>query len=611
MEVDKVDVGVLYSRRLNRIWRRVSSPQFILIIILLIVLGYLILVPLFNLINETLFWGEGDYRLSPDAVPGEFTLAHWQRVLTGNLSEKLLLEPLGNTLITGIITSVLSLLIGGILAWLVVRTDLPARGMLRTLLILPYLLPSFALALAWTTAFKSELVGGRPGVYEILLGIPPPEWLSLGPVPMIIAMTIHYYPFTFLIVSGALTTLDAQLEEGAELLGASRWTILRKVTFPLVTPAFLSAWVLTLGKAVSAFATPVLLGLPVRYHTLSTMLFSMIGLGLTSYGYILALVLITISSLTIYLNSRFLGAPARYVTIGGKGFKANPARLGRWRTPIMVLLIIIILAWVIVPIGLLAYQSVMLIDGVYSLDNFTTYFWVGKTDITIFPDGEPGVLANDTILGAIWNSLRLAISGAVLGSFLGVLVGYLIVRSKNQRLAALLDQVSFLPYLIPGIALGAMYLSMFAVQRGPVPALYGTFTLLVLISIVKRLPYTTRTGASAITQIGIELEEAAELQGASWLNRFRRIVLPLASSGVMSGMMITYITIMRELSLIIILITPATRVLMTMSYRYVEEDYLQHGNTLILLVIMLTLIGEVIAWRLGRGRLAARLAESE
>jgi len=611
MKVVKMDVGVLYSRRLNRIWRRVSSPQFILIILLLIVLGYLILVPLFNLIQETLVWGEGDYRLSPDAVPGEFTLAHWQRVLTGGLSEKLLLEPLGNTLITGIITSVLSLLIGGILAWLVVRTDLPARDMLRTLLILPYLLPSFALALAWTTAFKSELVGGRPGVYEILLGIPPPEWLSLGPVPMIIAMTIHYYPFTFLIVSGALTTLDAQLEEGAELLGASRWTILRKITFPLVTPAFLSAWVLTLGKAVSAFATPVLLGLPVRYHTLSTMLFSMIGLGLTSNGYILALVLITISSLTIYLNSRFLGAPARYVTIGGKGFKANPARLGRWRTPIMVLLIIIILAWVVVPIGLLAYQSVMLIEGVYSLDNFTTYFWVGKTDVTIFPDGEPGVLANNTILGAIWNSLRLAISGAVLGSFLGVLVGYLIVRSKNRRLANLLDQVSFLPYLIPGIALGAMYLSMFAVQRGPVPALYGTFSLLVLISVVKRLPYTTRTGASAITQIGIELEEAAELQGATWLNRFRRIVLPLASSGVVSGMMITYITIMRELSLIIILITPATRVLMTMSYRYVEEDYIQHGNTLILIVIMLTLIGEVIAWRLGRGRLAARLAESE
>jgi iron(III) transport system permease protein len=611
MDVVKKDVGVLDSRRLNRIRRRVLSPQFILTILLLIALGYLILVPLFSLIRETLVWGEGDHRLSPEAVPGEYTLAHWKRVLTGGLSEKLLLQPLGHTLITGIITSILSLLIGGVLAWLVTRTNLPARGTLRTLLILPYLLPSFALALAWTTTFKSELVGGRPGVFEILFGIPPPEWLSFGPIPMIIAMTVHYYPFTFLIVSGALSTLDAQLEEGAELLGASRWTILRRITFPLVTPAFLSAWVLTLGKAVSAFATPVLLGLPVRYHTLSTMLFSNIGLGLTSNGYILALVLITIASLTVYFNSRLLGASARYVTIGGKGFKANPVRLGRWRIPIFGLLILIILAWVAVPIGLLAYQSVMLIDGVYSLDNFTTYFWVGETDVTVFPDGEPGVLANDSILGAIWNSLRLAISGAVLGSLLGVLVGYLVVRSKNKRLAGLLDQVSFLPYLIPGIALGAMYLSLFAVRRGPVPALYGTFTLLVVISIIKRLPYTTRTGSSAITQIGIELEEAAELQGASWINRFRRIVIPLASSGVMSGMMITYITIMRELSLIIILITPATRVLMTMSYRYVEEDYIQHGNTLVLIVIILTLIGEIIAWRLGRGRLAARLAESE
>jgi len=105
------------------------------------------------------------------------------------------------------------------------------------------------------------------------------------------------------------------------------------------------------------------------------------------------------------------------------------------------------------------------------------------------------------------------------------------------------------------------------------------------------------------------LEEAAELEGASWINRFRKIVIPLASSGVVSGMMITYITIMRELSLIIILITPATRVLMTMSYRYAEEDYIQHSNTLMLIVIFLTLIGELIAWRLGKGKLATQMAE--
>ena len=593
----------------SRTWRRISTPEFIISMVLIIALAYLILVPLVNLAWETLTWGEGDRRLSPLAVPGEFTLAHWKRVVFSGLSEELLLEPFFNTIIVGLTTSVLSLLIGGILAWLVTRTDLPFRGALRTFLILPYLLPSFALAMAWTTFFKSDLIGGRPGIYEALFGVPVPDWLSFGPIPMIITMTVHYYPFTFLIVSGALTTLDAQLEEGAELLGASRWTILRKITFPLVTPAFLSAWVLTLGKAVSAFATPVLLGLPVRYHTLSTMLFSNIAIGLESNGYILALVLIALASLTVFLNTRVLGASARFVTIGGKGFKANPVRLRGWRTPITIILLVIIIAWVIMPIGLLAYQSVMLIDGIYDWDNFTTYFWVGETDPEIFPDGEPGVLANDSIMGAIWNSLKLAGVGAFFGSILGVLVGYLVVRAKDRRLSNLLDQLSFLPYLVPGIALGAMYLSLFAVQRGPIPALYGTFTLLVLISVVKRLPYTTRTGASAVTQIGLELEEAAELEGASWINRFRKIVIPLASSGVVSGMMITYITIMRELSLIIILITPATRVLMTMSYRYAEEDYIQHSNTLMLIVIFLTLIGELIAWRLGKGKLATQMAE--
>lgn len=596
-------------RWFNRARRRISSPQFILAILFLTVLAYLILVPLFNLAWTTLVWGEGDQRLSPQAVPGEFTLAHWQRVLTGRLSQKLLLEPLGHTLLIGISASALALTVGGLLGWLVTRTNLPGRGWLRTLLIVPYLLPAYALALAWTTVFKSDLVGGRPGVFEALLGFPPPPWSSYGSIPIILAMAVHYYPFTFLVVSGALTTLDAQLEEGAELLGASRWTILRTITFPLVAPAFLSALVLTFGRTVSAFATPALLGMPVRYYTLSTMLYSNISIGLVSNGYILALILIVLASLTVYLNSRLLGASARFVTIGGKGFKANPVRLARWRWPIFIVVMLFALAWIVLPIGLLAYQSVMLVEGLYGPDNFTSYFWISDTDTTIFPDGEPGVLRNEGILKAAWNSLRLAVSGAVIGALAGVLIGYLVVRGRYQRLMRLLDQMTYLPFLIPSIAFGAMYLSMFAVQRGPIPALYGTFALLVLVSVVKNLPYTTRTGASAVTQINRELEEAAELQGASWIERFRRIVLPLASSGVVSGMMITFITIMRELSLIIILITPATRVLMTMSYRYVDEDYIQHANTLVLIVIMLTMLGEVIAWRLGRGKLATMQAQ--
>jgi iron(III) transport system permease protein len=148
-----------------------------------------------------------------------------------------------------------------------------------------------------------------------------------------------------------------------------------------------------------------------------------------------------------------------------------------------------------------------------------------------------------------------------------------------------------------------MYLTMFAESHGPIPALYGTFTLLVLISVVNRLPYSMRTGASAVTQLGQSLEEAAELQGASWLQRFRRIVVPLSMSGVVAGMMVSFVGVMRELTLIILLITPDTRVLMTVGFRYAEEGQPQLSNALVMIVTVLTIIGELIIWQVGKGKL--------
>jgi len=151
------------------------------------------------------------------------------------------------------------------------------------------------------------MVGGQPGLFEVAFGVSPPAWLSYGPVPIIITMAIHFYPFAFLLVSGALATIDSQLEEGAELLGASRWIILRKITFPLVAPAFVAGFILTFGKTVSTFALPFLLGGPIRYYTLSTMLFTNLTLGFDPIGYILASILILMAMLIIYLSSRILG----------------------------------------------------------------------------------------------------------------------------------------------------------------------------------------------------------------------------------------------------------------------------------------------------------------
>ncbi len=259
--------------------------------------------------------------------------------------------------------------------------------------------------------------------------------------------------------------------------------------------------------------------------------------------------------------------------------------------------------------GLLSYQSVMLVDGLYGLDNLTSHFWMGHSDPNI-AHGEPGVLHNPVILGASWNSIKLAGISSFLCAILGLLVAYIVVRNRGSWISTLLDQISFLPFLFPSIAFGAMYLSMFAIPHGPIPALYGTFTLLVLVSVFKRLPYSVRTGTSAVTQIGQELEEAAEIQGASWFRRIHRVVLPLATSGVVAGMMVSFVGIMRELSLIILLITPTTRVLMTLGFRYAEEDQIQLGNTLVLLVTFITILGELTVWWFGKGRLA-RLQEKQ
>jgi iron(III) transport system permease protein len=592
----------------SAIRRLLLNPVNIALAILLMVLAYLVLWPFFQLVIETLTWGEGDRRLSRDAVPGEFTWFHWLQATASPISEKMLYSPLLNTLITGVISTVIALSAGGVLAWCVVRSNMPGKAWLQPVLTLPYIIPSFAIALAWETVFRSPKVGGQPGLYESILGVAPPEWLSYGTVPISITLAIHYFPFAYLLVAGALATIDSQMEESALISGAGKLTILRKITFPVVAPAFVAAFILTFGKTIGQFALPFLLGAPVQFHTVATMVYANLALGLDSLAFVLAVILIVISLISIWLSNRFIKKKSsRFETIGGKGFRSREVNLGQWRWPVFTVVALFAFVVGILPLILLAIQSIMLIDGFYGLENLTWHFWTGKSN----PDiafGEPGVFHNNNIIGATWNTLKLASLSAVIASIIGLIIAYIVVRRADNPLANALDQIAFIPFLFPTIAFGAMYLTLFAEPVGPIPALYGTFTLLVLISVVSRLPYSVKTGVTAVTQIGKELEEAAEVAGASWSMRFRRIVMPLASSGLTSGMMVSFVGVMRELSLIILLITPSTRVLMTAGFGYAEEGLTQLSNALVLIVAVLTILGELILWWIGKGRMT-RLRE--
>src|SRR5690606_19208868 len=269
---------------------------------------------------------------------------------------------------------------------------------------------------------------------------------------------------------------------------------------------------------LGTFGTPALLGLPVRFFTFSTQIYTSINARNNGDAYVLALVLIVIAISFIWINSRIIGVRKSFVTMTGKGFRKREVKLGRWRPVVILAVWLFVLAAVFLPLSVLLLESLILRAGDYGLGNLTSHFWIGDRDVAI-AYGEAGVLRNEGILKALWNSLRLSLSAALCTGVLGLLVGYAVVRGRGTRLSRALEGIAFAPYIFPSIALGAIYIGMFSTPYGPIPALYGTFAILVLITVVKNLPFTSRTGIAAMLQIDKSLEEAARVQGIGWLGR--------------------------------------------------------------------------------------------
>jgi len=575
--------------------RDLRKTHVVLSLLFLIALSYLILVPVFNLVHETLVWGTEDIRLSPEAEAGQFSLFHWWRILAGSISSNMFYTPLVNSLIVGFGASVFSLVIGFVLAWLAVRTDVPFKGPLSDMAMIPFVLPSWAYALAWITLFKNERIGGYMGMFQAISGIQVPDWIAYGALPIIVCLSLHYFTLNYNLISSALSTMDAQIEEAAEITGASRAYILRRIVFPVITPAVLSAFILTFTHSVSSFGGPYFLGTPVRYYVMSTMVFSAFNNRMYGDAYTLALILMGLVLLALYLNRKVIGTRKSFVTVGGAGFRSKVTQLNR-RSMIGAGAIMFILVITFLPLVVLLLQTLMRYLGIYSIDNLTLHFWIGPSD-PAFADGQPGVVMNTGILSAARNSLSLAFLTAPIASFIGILIGYAIVKGRGSRISGVLDSVAYAPAVIPSITFGAIYLSMFARPFGPIPPLYGTFALLVIACTVKTLPTASRAGVSCMMQIGKELEEAAIVAGASWLRRFRAIVLPLARKGFLSSFTLVFMSVMRELTLIVMLVTTSTNLLTNIAVRYAEQGYMQHSDAIVLLLCAVTLLVVLVARR--------------
>lgn len=587
---------------LRRFIRWLTSAKVILALIMLVIMYYMVLVPLYRMLETTITYQEKDVVTVPGAELGELTLYHWGRMLSSRVSKVYLYDPLMHSLTISGGATLLSLAIGGLLAWMCIRTDMPGRKLINQLALLPYIMPSWTIAQAWTVMFKNRLVGGSPGIYEYLLGHSPPDWISYGPVPIIISSALHYYTFFFLFVSAALMSIDSNLEEAGDLMGASRWRILRRITFPLVIPALLSGFIMTFSKVMGTYGGPAILGVPVRYYTISTMIRSSIGIGDKADGFVLAITLILFAIVTIYINQRVIGTRKSYETIGGRGFVAHQTRLRNWRNPLTALVVIFQVLVIVLPLGLLLYDTFMLRSGIYGPSNFTLHYWIGESNQSI-ANGTPGVLRNPKVYSSAWNSIHLSLWTAFFTALMGVVLGYAVVKGRGTRLAKLVEQLAFIPYVIPGIAFGAVYISMFAKPLGPIPPLYGTFALLVIVSVAKHIPYSSRSGVAAMLQVGRELEEAGEVAGANFWQRFRWLIFPLTSAGFVAGFLLTFITTMRELSLIILLTTPSTEVLSSLTMGYKENGDDQMANAIIIILITLVVIGNFAIGRFRGGSL--------
>ncbi len=609
MAVPQVTGGSEQDRMIGNLrWflRWLTSAKVVMALFMLVLMVYLILLPLYRMVETSVTYQDRDIHLDPNAVTGQLTLFHWVRMLTGEVAEVLTYAPLQHSLVISIGATLLALIIGSALAWMVIRTDMPGRNIINTLATVPYIMPSWTIAMAWTVLFKNRTTGGTAGIYEYLLGQGPPDWLAYGPIPIIISSALHYYTFFFLFVAAALMSIDSNLEEAGELMGANRWRILRKITFPLIIPALLSGFIMTFSKVMGTFGGPNVLGIPVGYYTLSTMIRSNMGMGNYADGFVLAITLIMFAMVTVYVNQRVVGTRKSYETIGGRGFVANRTKLRNWKNVMTTGVIIFQVMVAILPLAILTLSTFMLIDGEYNLSNLTLHYWIGESDPSI-SNGVPGVLRNPSIYQGAWNSILLSLWTAFFTALLGVVLGYAIAKGRGTRLSKIVEQIAFVPYVIPGIAFGAVYISMFARPVGPIPALYGTFALLVIVSVAKHIPYSARSGVSAMLQVGRELEEAAEVANANAWQRFRRIIFPLTSPGFVSGFLLTFITTMRELSLIILLVTPSTQVLASMTIRYLENDDTQMANAVIIILVTLVLIGNFIISRFRGGQLAKGL----
>ena len=557
------------------------KPQNIILILLVISLAYLVVWPLVNIFQDTFLVHPSEVSRVKQAA-GTFTTYHWTKVFADKDSYKTFVQPLLNSIICATLSCTIAILVGGLFAYLVIRTDMRGKKFCSSLFMLLYIMPAWTLAIAWTNFFKNQMVGGAMGLFEAVTGIATPNWFAYGLFPVVLVTGLHYSPYAYILIGGILRNMDSNLEEAAQILKASRGRIFWRVTIPLVRPAIMSTILLVFASGLSVFSTAQFLGLPVGFNTLATKMYSYLNGTNPGRGYVYTFVMLSLSMVVLYINQKMLGTRKSYTTVSGKSSNVSLTRLRKARAPISTLVIVFTVCVTILPFISFALESLTKAKGNYSLENMTLLYWIGENDGI----GHAGVLRNTDFWKSLKNTILLAVCCSLGAGTLGCLAGYAMARKWGTKLATLVNGLTFLPYLIPSIALSAVYLSMFSVRRGNIPALYGSFFLLALIGTIKYLPMASRSGLNSMFQISATIEESAQIMGVPWHKRMLRVLVPIQKTSILSGYLLPFISCMREMELFVMLYTPSSMLLTTLLFFYNQKGYDQFANAITLIIVI-------------------------
>lgn len=551
-------------RAAGRVRAWFSKPANTILFVFLCVLLVLTLYPLFSLLTETSVIHPGREARAAKQAAGDFSFYHFQRLFAtkeNDYSWIQFYEPFLNTLAVSLASSLIAILFGGTVAFMVTRTNLKFTKFVSAVFTFPYIMPSWTLALFWETFFKNVHIGLKTsnGIMAAVFGVYMPEWFVYGAFPIALVLGLHYAPYAFILIGSMLRNMDANLEEAATLLRTARSRMIFRITLPMIRPAVLSTFLLVFASSMSAYSVPVFLGSPVRFYMLSTKMKSLMD-SYPGQAYIIAAVMILLGIIILLLNQRVTNSRKQYTTVTGKSGQISKINLGKANYPLTILLVAVLLLVAIVPLATFAMESVIIKAGDYSLGNMTLDFWIGTNLTERLDQGDStGILLNPKVWSALGYSLGLALTSAFVAGTCGILVGYSVARRRGSKLANAVNSLCFFPYLMPSLAFGAIYLAM----SSRIPWLRG-FLLLALVGSVKYLPFSSRSGVNAMLQLSGEIEEAAVITGVRWRKRMLRVIFPIQKPAFLSGYLIPMVSCMRELSLFVLLVPTSNTILTTM-----------------------------------------------